>query len=73
MERQTSQYSLCISDPVYFLYGRFDFLYGQLFTLNNINFYFLYDQVDSLYGQLFTFYMVKSTFYMVNVFTFYIG
>ena len=29
-------------------------------------FYFLYGPVEFLCGQLFTFYMVKSSFYMVN-------
>ena len=63
MGRQTSQY---FCDPVYFLYGRSDFLYGQLFTFYTVNvllltwssrlfkrstFYFLY-------GQRFTFYTV---------------
>ena len=41
-----------------FFYGLFDFLHAQLD--------FLYGQHDFSYGQLFTFYIVNTTFHMVN-------
>ena len=45
-------------DPVYFLYGQFDFLYSQLFTFYVVNSSFYVVNFLLLIRSIFTFYMV---------------
>ena len=66
----TCSIRLFIKSTLYFLYVQLEFLCGQLFTFNKINFCFLYGQLDFLYSQLLLF-LWSSRLFMWSTFHFF--